>query len=233
MCTVQIGIIDSGQGGKSFSAHIERMFRKHTKCEVIIDYFADTENFPYGNKSKKELELLTERNICYLAERGNTHIVIACNTASIATTEVVSRLEKKYKVSITPITKVLNIQRHSFSTSKKVLVIATDFTIRSRYYKHLLKVAHDKITVRQLSLQQLVRYVEEDAIHMAKKEVSLLAHFMHGEGFDGLVLGCTHYSYIYDMFKEWLRDIHIFDPSYETARHILLQHRCAFVSTSV
>ena len=72
-----IGIFDSGVGGLSIAAAVQRLLPH----EAIV-YFADTAHFPYGSRSEDDVRALA----CAATERLLSHgvklVVVACNTAS-------------------------------------------------------------------------------------------------------------------------------------------------------
>ena len=75
---VKIAIFDSGFGSLS----IIKPIQKRTKSEII--YFADQKNFPYGKKSKKQLDKIIQNTIKKLKIKFNPDlIVVASNTPSL------------------------------------------------------------------------------------------------------------------------------------------------------
>ena len=69
-------VIDSGNGGK-YTLNILIKFLPH---ENFI-FFEDDTNVPYGKKSKKKLQKITQKNLNYLLKNYQIKLVIfACNT---------------------------------------------------------------------------------------------------------------------------------------------------------
>ena len=75
-----IGILDSGVGGLGIFLEIRKLLPS-----VDIIYYADSANFPYGEKSEAELEVITKAAVSRLVSEGATTIVIACNSATVST----------------------------------------------------------------------------------------------------------------------------------------------------
>ena len=74
----KIVVFDSGIGSLSIILAIQKI----SKSEII--YFADQENFPYGNKSHAQLSKIIGKSIKILNERFNPDItVMASNTPSL------------------------------------------------------------------------------------------------------------------------------------------------------
>ncbi|GBL41512.1 glutamate racemase [Nitrosarchaeum sp.] len=59
---VKIAVFDSGLGSLSIIKAIQKV------CKSEIIYFADQKNFPYGKKSKKQLETIINKTIKMLKE---------------------------------------------------------------------------------------------------------------------------------------------------------------------
>ena len=72
-----IGVFDSGVGGLCAYERLKELLPN----EELI-YLKDTENAPYGTKTRSEVLSLTKKNVRTLRERGAAHILIACCTAS-------------------------------------------------------------------------------------------------------------------------------------------------------
>ena len=75
---MNIGIIDSGAGGLNTLKELLKL-----NCANEYIYLGDTENLPYGNKSREELLSLTLKNISLLLDNGASAIVLGCNTLSV------------------------------------------------------------------------------------------------------------------------------------------------------
>ncbi len=75
---VKIVVFDSGLGSLS----IIKAIQKISKSEII--YFADQENFPYGQKSQAQLSRVIKNSIKILDKEFSPNlIVIASNTPSL------------------------------------------------------------------------------------------------------------------------------------------------------
>ena len=73
-----IVVFDSGFGSLSIIREIQKKF----KGELI--YFADQKNFPYGTKSKPELEQIIKKTIVLLEKEFSPQlIVMASNTPTL------------------------------------------------------------------------------------------------------------------------------------------------------
>ena len=125
-----IGIFDSGIGGLTVAAAIQRLLPNES-----LVYFGDTAHLPYGDKSK---ELIAEYAVnitqFLLKEKNCKAIVIACNTASAAAYEA---LRDTYKGSV-PVINVIDPMIEEVIADDlihKVGIIATKTTVASGVYQ--------------------------------------------------------------------------------------------------
>ena len=72
-----IGVFDSGIGGLSVLNQIIKLLPN----EKYI-YYADTDNVPYGLKTKEQILEYVENAIDFLNSKKVKAIVVACNTAT-------------------------------------------------------------------------------------------------------------------------------------------------------
>ena len=78
-----IGIFDSGIGGLTVADAIRRLL----PSENIV-YFGDTAHLPYGDKSEAAIQAYSIKIADVLLKKGCKVIVIACNSASSASYEL-------------------------------------------------------------------------------------------------------------------------------------------------
>ncbi|MEK6930823.1 MAG: glutamate racemase, partial [Thermoproteota archaeon] len=75
---VKIAVFDSGLGSLSIIKAIQKI------CKSEIIYFADQKNYPYGKKSKKQLERIIKHTIKLLEENFSPDVIVmASNTPSL------------------------------------------------------------------------------------------------------------------------------------------------------
>ena len=87
-----IGMMDSGIGGITVYKEIKKLLPNQN-----IIYLGDLKNFPYGNKSKKQITNIVKSNINFLIEQGVKCIIIACGTA---TSQALDEVKKIYNIPI-------------------------------------------------------------------------------------------------------------------------------------
>lgn len=143
-----IGVIDSGVGGLT----VLKTLRERYSCDFC--YVADHAYCPYGVKTDatilERLNKITE----YLEKRGVTHIVLACNTASVFA-DVLNRNRSVPVYGIIPSTcrKIAET-----TVNKQVAVLATDFTVNSGVYA--AELSKYGVTAAGVCCSRLVPFVE-------------------------------------------------------------------------
>ena len=185
-----IGVFDSGVGGLTVLEEI----KKAIPTEEYI-YLKDTENFPYGEKSKEEIIKLTRNNIRKLIEKQAQLIVIACGTA---TSQALETVKKEFNIPIIGIIEP-TVKSLTGLNLNKIGVMATTGTIRSGMWEKSIKKTFPEMEVVSQECPILASMAEEKNIY--SKE-SLDAVHEYTEIFkknqvDTIILGCTHYP-IYD-----------------------------------
>lgn len=191
-----IGIFDSGLGG--ISVWIDLI--KHLPNENFI-YFADSGNCPYGEKSKEEIEILSENITQFLIEKKCKIIVVACNTATSA---AIQSLRKKYKhihfVGIEPATKPAALH----TKTGKIGVLATKGTLNGQLFQKTKQKFAQNIDVLVQIGEGLVELVEENKVD-SQESFDLLQKYltpMIAQKTDFIVLGCTHYPFLIPIIKK-------------------------------
>lgn len=187
-----IVIIDSGMGGV---AVLSRLMKS-----VVANYYyyADTAHMPFGNRDKATLCYYAESIILQLQQNIDIDIVVfACNTLTVACIKYMRHIfaDIVFFGCEPPLSQVLQ-----YTTSSGVLV-ATPFVINNTpMLPSLQKVA----------MPNLASMVEDNINHrqIASYIEPLLAPC---DRFDSIVLGCTHYSHIRNVFAQLYPSVKIFD----------------------
>ena len=198
-----IGVLDSGRGGLVAYKELRRLMPR-----ADITYLADRKNAPYGNKNPDEILRLTEYGIRRLRDMGCEIILIACCTAS-SLYEMLPRELRDLSIPIITPTAML------CENSKSVLVIATEHTAKSGAFSREIKHFSDA-SVREIPMQPLVNLIEWG--HDTKRAINEIVKMC--EGCDTLILGCTHFSHLYDELREALPEVKILSPAHIGAGEI-------------
>ncbi len=184
----KIAFIDSGIGGLTVLHQALLLI----PGENYI-YYADTDNVPYGTKSKKEIRRLVFSATNKLSSYDLKALVIACNTA---TSVVVKKLREKYDFPIIGMEPAIK-PALQISPEGGILLCATKRTIKEKKLKHLIKSLNAKSKIEALSLQKLVTFAEHRDFDSPKVEKYLRKKFaqLQWKDINVLVLGCTHFIF--------------------------------------
>ncbi len=207
-----IGIFDSGLGGLTIYNEIHKLLPN----ENII-YLADSQNAPYGGKSKDEIIAISVKNTEFLLAQGCKLIVVACNTAS---TNAVKYLREHFDVPIIRVQPAIKPAALN-SKTKVVGMLATKGTLESELlFETAQRFARGVKVVEQVG-EGLVSLIETGKMR-SPEMTSLLKKYvkpMLDQNADYLVLGCTHYPFLTDQIQEITGDqVNIIDSGEAIAR---------------
>ena len=201
-------LIDSGSGGVNI---LKECVKICPYCNYLL--YCDTENLPYGTKSKKELYEITKRNLEKIYSFFKfEYVVLACNTL---TATVIDEIRKKFPL-ITFIGTVPAIKPAlEENKAKDVLVIATKATIKNN---KLIK-KYKKSGIKLLPLNDLAPLIDQnlDCLDNLKDYLKLN---LKGQ-FKAIVLGCTHYQALTNQMHEVFPDVKIYNSANGVARRLL------------
>jgi len=208
-----IGIFDSGLGGLTVMRQIAL-----TLPDEDLLYFGDTARVPYGIKSPPTIIRFSEESCRFLLRLGPKLLVVACNTASAA---ALPHLQRTFDVPILGVVEPGARAAVAATRNKRVGVIGTEATIKSRAYVESIRALDPGISLIDRACPLLVPLVEDGRdsddpiVRLAAKEyLRPLIEF----GVDTVVLGCTHYPLLKDALRAALgRAVTIVDSAEQTA----------------
>ncbi|MFH0935932.1 MAG: glutamate racemase [Candidatus Omnitrophota bacterium] len=193
-----IGVFDSGVGGLTV---VKELIRQLPQEEII--YFGDTARVPYGIKSKETVIRFSIENILFLLKQEVKLICVACNTASSL---ALPEIRRHFKV---PIVGVITpgVREAVYATkNKRIGVIGTKGTIKSRTYEKEIKQLDRRIKVTAVACPLFVPFVEEG--WLSGKVVLEVARSylkpLKASGVDTVILGCTHYPLLKTVIRKIL-----------------------------
>lgn len=214
-------VFDSGIGGLTVLREA-RVLMPHRR----FVYVADDAGFPYGDWTEDALrERIVDQFEGLIATHSPDLVIIACNTAS---TIVLAELRKAFPQ--TPFVGTVPAIKPAAERTRSglVSVLATPGTVKREYTRGLIRSFAAKCHVRLVGSRRLAELAEE---HIRGNEVDdeeVLAEigpcFVEEEGrrTDIVVLACTHYPFLANVFRrlapwpvDWL------DPAEAIARRAL------------
>jgi glutamate racemase len=215
-----IGVFDSGIGGLTVLKELVASL----PAEDFI-YLGDTARLPYGTKTREVIVRYSRENTEFLLAKGIKLLVIACNTSSAVALEEISR------ATIVPVIGVVEPGARAAakaSRSGKIGVIATEATIASGAYTRAIQQVRPGAEIYTRACPLLVPLVEEGFLdnEIAEKTVEYYLGSLKASGIDTLLLGCTHYPLLRDLFRRVLgAGVKIIDSATATAESVAEQLR--------
>ncbi|WP_017472768.1 glutamate racemase [Amphibacillus jilinensis] len=211
-----IGVIDSGVGGLTVARELMRQLPK----EQLI-YLGDTVRCPYGPRPKKEVIRYTLEMVDFLMEKQIKLLVIACNTATAFTLEF---LQEKLSIPVIGVIQPGARAAMKITETKKIGVIGTEGTIKSKAYPNALQYISSKLDIYDLACPKFVPLVESGQFSKEAAEQIVsdsLQPMLNHNGLDTLILGCTHYPLLADQIKAVMGErVQIISSGEETAREV-------------
>lgn len=185
-----IGVFDSGVGGLSVLAEIQRLLPDET-----LLYVADCGNVPYGEKTPEFIRERCSVMARFFQQQGAKALVLACNTATVAG---VADLRRDYPqwpiVGMEPAVK----PAAAATRSGVVGVLATTGTLQSAKFAALLDRFATDVRVITQPCPGLVELIEDGDLHspvLCKLLLGYVQPLLDG-GCDTIILGCTHYPFL-------------------------------------
>lgn len=205
-----IGFFDSGLGGLTIL---------HAFMELRLGsyvYLGDNARAPYGSRSAEEVERFTIQGVKWLIDQGCGLIVLACNTASA---NALRSIQKEWLPKYAPHVRVLGVlvptveavtglawqgdetKDHDLS----VMVFATPTTVASHAYEREILKRLPRAKIVSEACPELVSLIEGG---VSREEIARSVKFHTGSALaraesspNVVLLGCTHYALIEDVFR--------------------------------
>ena len=212
---MRIGFFDSGVGGLTVL---------HAAAQALASsdfiYYADTDNVPYGDKTKEQVRDYVFRAADFLTGQGIDVLVVACNTATSVAIEALRQAYAMPIIGMEPAVKPA-VENHN---NKRVLVTATQLTLREDKLRQLITRLDCEDIVDLLALPALVTYAER-AVFDGDTLRRYLSGALNGRNvnrYQTVVLGCTHFIFYRQIFRSLLGpDIDIIDGNAGTVRQLV------------
>lgn len=210
-----IGVFDSGLGGLTVLAPlIDRLPNESTI------YLGDLERTPYGDKKPQDIIKYAVEGVEFLLSQNIKALVIACNSASsVALPDIFARSTVPVFDVIAPGAKMAI--KHS--RSRAIGVLGTDATINSDVYSLELKSQDVNVSVHQKACPKLAPMIERGSAGV-DAFLSIVRDYIRGLPFDEIdtvILGCTHYPIIKEVFNAACGDeVRLVDSGHATAEHL-------------
>jgi glutamate racemase len=210
-----IGVFDSGVGGLSVLAEIQRLLPNES-----LLYVADCGNIPYGEKTPAFIQRRCSVIADFFQQQGAKALVLACNTATVAG---VADLRRDYPqwpiVGMEPAVK----PAAAATRSGVVGVLATTGTLQSAKFAALLDRFASDVQVITQPCPGLVELIESGDLHSPALHQLLEGYVrpLLAQGADTIILGCTHYPFLKPLLRQMIPDdISLIDTGAAVARQL-------------
>lgn len=212
-------VFDSGIGGLSVLKAIRERLPEHR-----LVYVADDAAFPYGDWEEGALRDHIVALIGNLiAEHSPAAVVIACNTAS---TLVLPPLRERHSVPFVGTVPAIKPAAEQ-TRSGVVAVLSTPGTMKRVYTRDLISSFAQSCHVRLVGAPDLARLAEARMRGEAVDRAAIVAQIepcfveVEGKRTDIVVLACTHYPFLADLFADWAPwPVSWLDPAPAIARRL-------------
>lgn len=197
-----LGFFDSGLGGLTVLREVSKLMPEYKYI-----YLGDNARTPYGSHSHEVIYKFTKQGVAELFRRGANLVILACNTASSV---ALRRIQQEFLPKYYPDRRVLGIiiptaeELAGYTKTKEIGVFGTEATVHSFSYPREISKVNDSLKVHQQACPLLVPIIEAGELEWegldlaVKKYVNEL--FLQSRKIDAVVLGCTHYALIEDIF---------------------------------
>jgi glutamate racemase len=210
-----IGVFDSGVGGLT----VLQALHEHLPQESTI-YLGDLARCPYGPRPQSEVRGFAEQIADHLARESIKLLVVACNTATAAAFSV---LRDRYPFPVVGVIDPGARAAARTTRNRRIGVVATDGTVASGAYRDALIAYLPDATIVQRSASWLVPLVERGPLARAAvaRELEPALTEMRLLEIDTLILGCTHFPLVRDIFEvEIGPDVTVLDSAHTTAAEV-------------
>ena len=209
-----IGVFDSGLGGLTGV----RELRKRLPHEEII-YFGDTGRVPYGSRSPETILQYARQDVAFLLSKNVKCIMAACGTVS---STYPAAEAAKLPVPYLGVVDAAAREAAFATRNRRIGVIGTAATIRSRSYEKLLRQLVPGVEITAQACPLFVPLVENGYFGADNAVTRLVARDylkdIRAAGVDTLILGCTHYPLIAPIIADLMGpEVALIDPGRETA----------------
>ncbi len=198
-----IGVFDSGVGGLTV---LHELLVSLPGEDYL--YLGDTARFPYGERSRQELEAFAEEIARYLLGAGAKLLVIACNAASSAALGAVETLVQRSGSEVDVIGVVGPATHLAVAGSRtgRIGLLATPATVASGAYQRAVHGADPHVHLESVACPDLAPIIER-GFPFDEHIVETVRGYCVPLGeadVDTVILGCTHYPLVAPMLQRSL-----------------------------
>ena len=202
----KIGVFDSGLGGLTV---LNAVCAANEGLSVV--YFGDTARVPYGSRTPDTILHYARQDVRFLISKGVEAIVVACGTVSAI---ALNTLKNEFDLPIIGVIEPACRAAAGVTKTHHIGVIGTHATVNSNAYSTCLNRLDPKLMVSGVECPLFVPLIEngfreDDPI--TKMTVERYLAPIRQTNIDTLILGCTHYPFLFNAISEELPDVRLID----------------------
>lgn len=203
-----IGIFDSGLGGLTV---LKEIMKKYMNLNII--YFGDNIRVPYYTQPREVISGYSLQISNFLVQKGAELVIIACNTATIASLKDLCTYHAVPVIGIVNAGIRLAVEK---TRNFRIGIWGTEYTVKSKAFETGIKLLIPEAVIFSEACPELSLLIEGNKIYSEEMEYAIKKHLspFKNTGIDTLVLGCTHYPIIHDFIKQYAcEQISIVNPA--------------------
>src|SRR3954453_1317238 len=215
-----VGVFDSGVGGLTV---LHELLVQLPHEDYV--YFADAARFPYGERSREELEAFSLEVAEALLTRRIKLLVVACNSAPAAALPALRErmLQTTLGVDVLGVVQPGAVQAVAATRNGRIGVMATPATVASGAYAAAIASADPFVEVTSIACPDLTAIIE-GGFPFDERVVDTVRAYctpLREAGVDTVILGCTHYPLVRPMLQRFLgRGVEIVSSGTPVARQV-------------
>ena len=215
-----VGVFDSGVGGLTV---LHELLVRLPHEDFV--YFADAARFPYGERSRAELEAFSLEVAEVLLRRRIKLLVVACNSATAAALPALRErmLQTTLGVDVLGVVQPGAVQAVAATRNGRIGVMATPATVDSGAYAAAIAAADPFVDVTSIACPDLTELIERGFPFDEQVVETVRAYCapLRAAGVDTVILGCTHYPLVRPMLQRFLgREVEIVSSGAPVARQV-------------
>lgn len=181
---------------------------------LSLSYFSDAGFTPYGKVPAPALALRLEEVLAHFAAEGARHVVVACNAAST----VVPALSLPRGLTVTDMISP-GVELVRAAQISELGLVGGVRTVRSGVHRARLRAFGVRVRSRVAQpLSALIEAGDLGSDHLRAEVRRIVAPLAH---LPALLLACTHYPAIAEVFRAALPGVALLDPAEPAARRAL------------
>jgi len=215
-----VAVFDSGVGGLTV---LHELLVSLPNEDFL--YLGDTARFPYGERSKGELERFALEIAEELLRHRAKLLVVACNSATAAALPALQArmMETTLGVDVIGVVKPEALQAVAATRTGRIGLLATPATVASGAYERAVRDADAHTELVSVPCPDLAPIIQSGFPFDEALVDTVRAYCapLREAGVDTVILGCTHYPLVRPLLQRMLgRDVTIVTSGAAAARQV-------------